>query len=223
MPPPATDWILWQLADSAFPSGGLAHSAGLEAAVQFGEVGDASSLRAFVSASLLQSARAAAPFAVAVARGGDIADLDRRHDALMANAVANRASREQGRGFLGAACRSLGLPTLIELRRRAREESLPLHWPVALGATCGALGLRDIQVARLMLFLTLRGVLSAAVRLGVVGPIEAQSLQFSLGSEADKLAARAVCWDVEDAAQTSPVIELLQGAHDRLYSRLFLS
>ena len=31
-------WLLWQLADSAFPTGGFAHSGGLEAAWQNGEV-----------------------------------------------------------------------------------------------------------------------------------------------------------------------------------------
>ena len=33
------EWVLWQLLDSAYPTGGFAHSGGLEAAWQHGEVG----------------------------------------------------------------------------------------------------------------------------------------------------------------------------------------
>src|SRR5438270_9320121 len=33
-----SDWVIWQLVDSAFPGGGFAHSAGLEAALQLGEI-----------------------------------------------------------------------------------------------------------------------------------------------------------------------------------------
>jgi len=60
-----TDWLLWQLADSAFPSGGFAHSGGLEAAVQLGVVSDPSSLEVFLQNALLQIGNGIARFAQA--------------------------------------------------------------------------------------------------------------------------------------------------------------
>jgi urease accessory protein len=217
------DWVIWQLADSAFPSGGFAHSAGLEAAFQLGEVETTDDLEAFLRASLLQAARAAVPFVLAVRRGGDVAEVDLACDAFLTGAVANRASRAQGNGLLNAAARALALPDLVAVARRVRAEGLPGHWGPVVGAVARAVDLSDERTARLTLFLTLRGLISAAVRLGLVGPIEAQGLQFRLSSYGQELADRARHWGLDDAAQTSPVIELLQGAHDRLYSRLFLS
>lgn len=34
-----SDWIIWQMLDSGLPTGGFAHSFGLEAAVQLGQYG----------------------------------------------------------------------------------------------------------------------------------------------------------------------------------------
>src|SRR5258705_145761 len=56
------DWLLWQLADSAFPTGGFAHSAGLEAAWQHGEIRTAAELRQWLVSSLDQVAGTALPF-----------------------------------------------------------------------------------------------------------------------------------------------------------------
>jgi urease accessory protein len=149
--------------------------------------------------------------------------LDRRYDSFLCNHVANRASRAQGQGFLAAASRTLGFGELRVLSDRVRQQSLPGHWPVVFGAVGGCLGLDARRVARLLLFITSRGLVSAGVRLGVVGPIQAQTLQFELHEYGDLLVERALNCDLAAAAQTSPLIELMQGVHDRLYSRLFLS
>src|SRR5213596_428349 len=92
-----TDWLTWQLADSAFPTGGFAHSFGLEAAWQQGEV-TAASLPSFVRDVILQAGRSALPFVVAAYdEPADLPEIDGRCDAFLRNPVANRASRVQGR------------------------------------------------------------------------------------------------------------------------------
>src|SRR5439155_820072 len=55
-------WRLWQLADSAFPTGGFAHSAGLEAALQLGEIPDSPAFERFLRDALWQAGQGALPW-----------------------------------------------------------------------------------------------------------------------------------------------------------------
>src|SRR5215831_18043967 len=101
------DWLVWQLADSALPAGGFAHSFGLESAWQHGEV-DAASLPRFVREAIPHVGRSALPFVTAAHRAPqDFANVDARCDAFLLNVVANRASRTQGRAWLSTIERSL--------------------------------------------------------------------------------------------------------------------
>src|SRR5215218_2226908 len=77
-------WLAWQLADSAFPTGGFAHSWGLEAAWQSGEIADAAALARFLDASIAQAGRAGLPFLNAAHTAPSrLAELDRRCDVFI--------------------------------------------------------------------------------------------------------------------------------------------
>lgn len=212
----APDLLIWQLADSAFPTGGFAHSAGLEAAREQGAVRSRRDLLAWLEASLLQLRRGALPFVAGVHRDpGLLVEADERCEAFMTQHVGNRASRLQGRAWRVVVEKAFGI---------GFPADLPFcHLAPIFGWVGGVLGLERGTVLRLFVFLQLRGMLGAAVRLNVVGPLEAQSVQRELGGLAETCALAADGLGLDDVAQCCPLLDLWQGAQDRLYSRLFQS
>jgi len=217
-------WIVLQLADSGFPVGGFVHSAGLEAAVQSGEVRGAESLEWFCTEAARQAAYGGLPFIHGIYEDPSRLDeLDGICDALLSNHVANRASRNQGRAFLAACERSFELPAFVEMRERARTQKLRQHFAPLFGAAAHTLQLSLADTRQLFLFSNVRALMSAAVRLNVVGPYVSQQIQVRLVPALDSLLDQTEHLRAEDAAQTAPLLEICQMAHDRLYSRLFQS
>lgn len=211
-------WTLWQLADSAFPAGGFAHSGGLEAAWKAGFLPDEAALQAALHALLAQAAASALPLIHAVATSPDqFTDADARAHASLLNHVANRASRAQGQALAAAAPRIFPAVSADLFDPQATQHLAPVY-----GRVIAALGLNPDAAARLFLFSTLRGALSAAVRLGITGPLRAQTLLHELSSPAHAAADHAGR-TLDDVYQCAPLLELLQGQQDRLYSRLFQS
>jgi urease accessory protein len=215
-------WTAWQLADSAFPTGGFAHSGGLEAAVQLGHVRDPAGLDRFLEEALWQAGALTLPFVLAVLRAPErLAELDARCDAATPAHVANRASRAQGRALLRAAT-ALG-PASRTLEQEVLSAGLAGHLAPVSGALLARLGASEDEAGRLHLFLAARGILSAGVRLGLCGPLEAQAGLVRAGAVAETVLAATAGRAPEDAAASSPLLELLQSHQDRLYSRLFQS
>jgi urease accessory protein len=205
------DWLIWQLADSAFPSGGFAHSGGVEAAWQLGEIGD---VEHFVRQVITQSGHGALPLVGAAhERSADLADLDARCDAFLSNSVANRASRIQGSAFLLAARRTF--PSVGEISAT--------HYAPLFGAVCGVIGVDRRTAQALFLQIACRGVLAAAVRLGIIGSNAAQRLQAELAPHLQDTLDRCERISPARLSQTAPLIDLWQSMHDRIYSRLFQS
>ncbi len=210
MPP----WMLLQLADSAFPTGGFVHSGGLEALVQAGEVRGRDDLERFCAESARQTAHGALPIVGAAFDDPDrLAEIDAFAETTMWSHVAKRASEAQGWALLDTAVRSFGVA------RDARAK----HLAPVFGCVTRLLDVSRDDALGSFLHLTIRGVLSAAVRLGTVGPGEAQAIHRRLHPALDAALALGRGLRLEDVAQTAPLAELFQATHDRLYSRLFQS
>ncbi len=211
-------WRVLQLVDSAFPSGGFAHSSGLEAAMRLGEVDD---LGAFVDAALWQAGRGALPFVASAHEDPSrLAELDALCDAMLLNAVANRASRAQGRAFAATCARVFDSS---EIDDACRARTLRVHLAPAFGALARELDLSRRDALDVHLHGALRTITSAAVRLGLVGPNEAQRLVAARAALLDRIVETCGELRAEEAAQTAPILDLLAGAHDRLDAKMFVS
>jgi urease accessory protein len=214
-----TSWLLLQLVDGAFPSGGFAHSAGLEPSLHLRGIGE---LEPFVDEALWQTGRAGLPFVRRACEApADLATLDAHYDATQSSHVANRASRAQGRSLAGAASRVFERPEMMTIADHAR--SGPAHHAVIFGAVFGAVGMSPSDAMVAWLHGSLRSLLSAAVRLGIVGPLEAQQIHASRAAVLDRVLAACDGLHVDDAAMTAPLLELFGALHDRLDGRLFQS
>jgi urease accessory protein len=216
-----SDFLLWQLADSAFPTGGFAHSAGLEAAWHHGELKNARELQSFLEASLLQVGHSSLPFMTATHREPRrLVEFDRVCDTFILNHVANRASRAQGRAFFAAARQIFGLP---EFETAQVEQPPFFHLAPISGLVTRSLEIEFDFACSLFLFQHLRGLIAAALRLGVVGPLEGQGLQHRMEPRMKETLLRCRDFSISQITQVSPLLDLWQGRHDALYSRLFQS
>jgi urease accessory protein len=219
-----SSWRVLQLADSAFPTGGFAHSAGLEAAVQLGEVADATALRRFVTEALWQAGYGGLPLVNATHdEPRHLAHVDALCDSFLTSYVANRASRTQGRALVATCARVFEHHALTKLHEATRTHALCGHYAPLFGAAFRALDVSLEDTQRLFLHLTVRGIASAAVRLGQLGPHEAQRLQSDAAPQLERVLGECARLEVDALTQTAPLLEIVGAQHDKLYSRLFQS
>lgn len=204
--------LLYQLADSAFPAGAFAHSLGLEALRGVGGLRGEHDLVLRLGELAWHTAHATLPF-LGDAHRDDPSVADHAADRFLSSHVANRASRAQGRAFLIAA----------EAMFEHRLELPCGHLAAALGATLARADIALDDARQLVMFSTLRSAMSAAVRLGVIGPLRAQRLLLEISPGAERALLETRDLRAASACSISPLVELAQTAHDRLYARLFQS
>ncbi len=220
--------VLFQISDSAFPTGGFAYSNGLEALARAGRFPTIEALEDCLDAMLHQASGFDLAFLAAAHEAETsndpvaFTDACLEWDASIWNAGIRAASLRQGRALIDVLCATFPGTGVAGLRLHARSDQERTHYVTAMGSGLAALGASLAQACGLYLHGLARDQVNAAVRLGLTGPKTAQQLQArALERAMARLGDAPVFPRPRDARRSAPLIEAGQGAHVFLYSRLF--
>lgn len=221
-------WSQWQLLDSILPTGGFAHSFGLEAAIQARIVSSPEDLQTFIIHLLENAGSLLLPFVYSATVSPDSETrrrLDKILDAMLTNEVSRKASIAQGSALMRVAASVYSeIPYLKSMREACLSTGVvSFHHAPLFGVICGLLGLDSTTSQRAYMFITMRDVISAATRLNLVGPLGAAVLQHQIGPVAEAILNQWKDRPVEEACQTVALLDIVQGCHGYLFSRLFCS
>ncbi|WP_420095944.1 urease accessory protein UreF [Brevibacterium sediminis] len=216
------------LADGRLPTGGYAHSAGLEQAIRQGWVTDIAGLRDFLRGRLHTTGLMNAAFAVAAwnavgesilaeaapARSSNVestsastsgtASTTSTAEALLdlnAELIARTPSPALRR--IGAWLGTLMLRSMRSIHPHPLLETLPkdLQQPLVYGAVGRVLGLSDADTAATILHEAVTGPATAAVKLMHIDPFQAHGAIIDLAADLDEAAERATDFGRGDPAE----------------------
>jgi urease accessory protein len=207
-----------QITDAGFPTGGFAHSGGLEAAIAHGAIQSVDELESFFAEALWQIGHSALPFVnVTFDDSHKLQECDEFNHAFLSNHVANRASQVQGRTFFTTCQKAFGLDDL------KMNPDFHFHYAPVFGFVMKSLSMERELMQRSFLHIALRGMISASVRLGMIGPYQGQQILTRFHSKLEEVIAKCQHYQLDDVAQTAPLIDIYQNNQDQLYSKLFQS
>ncbi len=221
---------LLQFTDGLFPAGAYAHSFGLEACAQSGEVRDAAGVEAFLRAYLEGCAGPTDTVAIVCARRTAIArdlaaclKLDELLDAIKAPSELRDAGRQMGRQTLRVAnhlpCHAL----LEEYGKAVAGEFTPGHHAIVFGMIGGILEWDALEMAGAYLYSTSAALVGAALRLLPLGQLAGQRILWDVKPLIEALAQEAQRKHEADMWSFAPALEIASMRHALLDARLFRS
>lgn len=204
----------------AFPVGGFAYSGGMEAAVREGHVEDAASLKDWLDFTFTHGPAWNDAVLVTEAwnAGSDSARLTEATE--LARALAGSAERylestAQGDAFMAAAA-----PWLSRTIDGISHET---PYGIAVGAVAAATGVGLHATLVAWLHAVASQLVSAAIRLSVLGQREAMALLQALEPVILETSARAQTSTLADLGSAAVISDILSARHENLGVRLFRS
>jgi urease accessory protein len=211
----------------AFPVGGFAYSHGLEWAHEAGDLQDVDGLEGWLGDLLRFGAArndavifAAAYRAAASSDAAKLAEIAELALALATSAERRLETTTQGDAFIAAISRSWPCAA-VELLRASW--SGPVAYPVAVAAAAAGHGIPLEEAVEAFSLAFVSNLVSAAVRLGVVGQTDGQRVIASLLSAIRELAGFALDSTLDDLGGCAFRSDLAALRHETQYTRLFRS
>jgi urease accessory protein len=210
----------------AFPTGAFSYSHGLEAAAAGGIVQDRDTLEAWINAIITQGGgridAAILCDAYSAATTGDLAALgaaNRRGLAYRGTAELALESAQQGAAFL-ATSRAAWPERFLAAWD---DNSAGVCYAAAFGAAAARAGiaLADALLGYLETFAA--NLVSAGIRLGLVGQTDGQRILAALEPAIAASATAAIGRGAEDFGSVGFAVDLASMAHETQYTRLFRS
>ncbi|MGF1542067.1 MAG: urease accessory protein UreF [Pleurocapsa sp.] len=221
---------LMQLADSFFPSGSFSLSHGLESLIQTGQIQNTADLIVFLKLLLRHKIGSCDLVALFHAHRGSsnqelaaVRQADSQLFAISLIKTTRQTQRQTGRALLMVAQQTWH-NELLEILDcdRALNRFNCLH-PVVFGVVGSIAGLNETDTMLGFLHSFVTGLLGAAIRLGVLGHLQAQQILLQLAPELETVCIRATTMSLDEMWSCTPGIDLAQMRHNKLSSRLFAS
>jgi len=227
---PAFPWLarLLQVNDSAFPTGGYAHSYGFEQVVRFGLVHDAESMARYLDQHLwpmlihfeLPVVRLAREAALENNEAA-LLDLDAGVEATKTARELREASRATGRQRLHALGNTDASPAIHAFARQVEEGRAHAHHTVVYGMGLAALPQQALLAS--WAFQSLSAVCLSAPKLLRVGQNAAQRVLTGSLSHLEEKVVLSLAIRREELGWFDPLVEIASMQHEIAYERLFIS
>jgi urease accessory protein len=208
------------LADSRTPTGGYAHSGGLEAAVNAGL--GIQEIASFVRGRLRTVAFVDAAITAAstkVTTVEDLLALDLEWAARTPAPPLRTAGRQLGLALLRVARAWWPADELIADYERRSDL---FARPVVLGVVAGVAGIDALRASQLSMYEDAAAVFASAVKLLPVDTAVVSSMLAAMAGELEELAIRAAASGL-DASTSTPLLEIRALTHANQQRRLFAS
>ncbi|MCC9135257.1 urease accessory protein UreF [Pontibacter silvestris] len=218
---------LLHLVDSSIPTGSFAYSYGLESSLTFGLVKNLFGLRNYLYSFLQQVVSLEFPFMNSCYKielpdlGECLKVIAEEYDAMMLVPTIHKASTVQGKNWLKLLESFYPDAGMGEIKIWFEKQKLPLHFVLVFTLCLKRVGftLQDIQA--MYLHMTLRDQVSAAIRLGFIGPMEGHRLQHDFYTIFDNLIEVYQEKEYYEATRSAFLLDTSQVFHEDIYSKLF--